>query len=54
MLRVYLKMINNERDWRTNMGLNIKYIALFCNSYIDEMIEQQDIKIKVLSFFKTF
>lgn len=35
------------------MGFKVKYIAQFCNSDTDEIIEQQEIKIKGLSFPKT-
>jgi hypothetical protein len=36
------------------MGFKIKYVAQFCNSDTDEIIEQQEIKIKGLSFPKIF
>ncbi len=36
------------------MGLKVKYVAQLCNADTDEVIEQQEIKVKGLSFPKTF
>jgi hypothetical protein len=44
----------NEKQGGINMGFKIKYIAQICDDDSDEIIEQQEIKIKGLSFPKTF